>query len=123
MIRRILPVLFLLLAGFLHAAEDPQEKLITLAEKEAPEEVQLQLIKSTGRLSGFFAKVREVESVDGWQQVRAKGEAAFASWDNAHGDFVWQSRKFEVRWDIVKDGKRLRLFSVTLDGVERRAEQ
>lgn len=121
MLRR-LTVLFCLLCGTLLATDAGMEKLLAQAEKEAPDEVQLHVIKTTGRLSGFFAKVREVEQVQGWQQIRASGEAAYAAWDNLRRDFVWQSAKFEVLWD-VKDGRKLKLNSVSLGGLERKADQ
>lgn len=104
-----------------HAADAQLERLLGQAEKEAPEEVQLQVIKTTGRLSGFFAKVRDVEQVQGWQQIRATGEAAFAAWDNQRKDFVWRSEKFEVLWDI-RDGRKLRLNSVSVGGIAQRAD-
>lgn len=123
--KRIFPLLFaVLLAGLgtaAHAADAQLERLLAQAEKEAPDEVQLHVIKTTGRLSGFFAKVREVEQVQGWQQIRAIGEAAFAAWDNQRKDFVWRSEKFEVLWDI-RDGRKLRLNSVTLGGVSQKAD-
>jgi hypothetical protein len=123
--KRIFPLLFaVLLAGLgtaAHAADAQLERLLAQAEKEAPDEVQLHVIKTTGRLSGFFAKVREVEQVQGWQQIRATGEAAFAAWDNQRKDFVWRSEKFEVLWDI-RDGRKLRLNSVTLGGVSQKAD-
>lgn len=123
--KRVFPLLFaVLLAGLgtaAHAADAQLERLLAQAEKEAPDEVQLHVIKTTGRLSGFFAKVREVEQVQGWQQIRATGEAAFAAWDNQRKDFVWRSEKFEVLWDI-RDGRKLRLNSVTLGGVSQKAD-
>lgn len=121
MLRR-LTVLFLLLGGTLLAADAGLEKLLAQAERDAPDEVQLHVIKTTGRLSGFFAKVREVEQVQGWQQIRASGEAAYAAWDNLRRDFVWQSATFEVLWD-VKDSRKLKLNSVTLGGIERKADR
>jgi hypothetical protein len=123
--KRIFPLLFaVLLAGLgtaAHAADGQLERLLTQAEKEAPDEVQLHVIKTTGRLSGFFAKVREVEQVQGWQQIRATGEAAFAAWDSQRKDFVWRSEKFEVLWDI-RDGRKLRLNSVSIGGVSQKAD-
>lgn len=119
--RFILLLTGLCLATASCAADAQLEKLLAQAEKEAPDEVQLHVIKTTGRLSGFFAKVREVEQVQGWQQIRASGEAAFAAWDNLRRDFVWRSEKFEVLWD-VKDGRRLKLNSVSVGGSERRAD-
>lgn len=122
--KRIAPLLFaILLAGLgtAAAADSQLERLLAQAEKEAPDEVQLHVIKLTGRLSGFFAKVREVEQVQGWQQIRATGEAAFAAWDNQRKDFVWRSEKFEVLWDI-RDGRKLRLNSVTVGGIAQRAD-
>lgn len=123
MLRRLLPLLLglLVLSGAALAADPVLERLLERAEKEAPDEVQLHIIKTVGRLSGFFAKVREAEQVQGWQQIRVSGEAAFSSWDNLRKDFVWQSAKFEVLWDI-KDGKRLKLNAVSLGGLERRAD-
>lgn len=123
--KRIASLLFaVLLAGLgtaAHAAEGHLERLLVQAEKEAPDEVQLHVIKMTGRLSGFFAKVRDVEQVQGWQQIRATGEAAFAAWDNQRKDFVWRSEKFEVLWDI-RDGRKLRLNSVSIGGVSQKAD-
>lgn len=123
--KRIFTLLFaVLLAGLgtaAPAADAQLERLLAQAEREAPDEVQLHVIKTTGRLSGFFAKVREVEQVQGWQQIRATGEAAFATWDNQRKDFVWRSEKFEVLWDI-RDGRKLRLNSVTIGGVSQKAD-
>ena len=107
--------------GTAAAADSNLDRLLVQAEKEAPDEVQLHVIKLTGRLSGFFAKVREVEQVQGWQQIRATGEAAFAAWDNQRKDFVWRSEKFEVLWDI-RDGRKLRLNSVSVGGIAQRAD-
>lgn len=122
MITRLILFLAGLCLATANCAADAQlEKLLAQAEKEAPDEVQLHVIKTAGRLSGFFAKVREVEQVQGWQQIRASGEAAFAAWDNLRRDFVWRSEKFEVLWD-VKDGRRLKLNSVSVGGIERRAD-
>ncbi len=119
--RTALTLILLLALGTWVRADEARDRLLALAEKEAPEEVQLHVIKLTGRLSGFFAKVREVEQVQGWQQIRATGEAAFAAWDNHRKDFVWRSEKFEVLWDI-RDGRRLRLNSVSVGGLTQRAD-
>lgn len=123
--KRIASLLFvILLAGLGTAARsaDAQlERLLVQAEKEAPDEVQLHVIKTTGRLSGFFAKVRDIEQVQGWQQIRATGEAAFAAWDNQRKDFVWRSEKFEVLWDI-RDGRKLRLNSVSVGGISLKTD-
>ena len=123
--KRIASLLFVILFAGLgaaaHAADAQLERLLAQAEKEAPDEVQLQVIKTTGRLSGFFAKVREIEQVQGWQQIRATGEAAFAAWDNQRKDFVWRSEKFEVLWDI-RDGRKLRLNSVSVGGISQKAD-
>lgn len=114
--------LLLLLAGALTLRADPAlDRLLAQAEKEAPAEVELHVIKTSGRLSGFTAKVRETAKVEGWPQIRVKGEAAFAAWDNLRRDFVWRSEKFEVLWDIV-DGQRLKLNAVSVGGIERKAE-
>jgi hypothetical protein len=116
----LLVALLGLIAGSARA-DERLERLLARAEKEAPDEVQLCVIKQFGRLSGFFAKVREVEKVEGWQQVRARGEAAFAAWDEHKRDFAWRSEKFEVLWDI-KDGTRLKLNEVSIGGIARKAE-
>ncbi len=115
-------VLLALLLGlpFLRAA-DAEAALFDRAREEAPGEVQLHVAKTTGRLSGFFAKVREVERVPGWPQVRARGEAAYAAWDNHKRDFTWRTEPFEVLWD-VDDRGRLRLNTVTVGGLARRAD-
>lgn len=118
---KALCLLLALLGTVTLRADAALERLLAQAEKDAPEEVQLHVIKSSGRLSGFFAKVREVDKVEGWQQIRASGEAAFAAWDNLRRDFVWRSEKFEVLWDI-KDGKRLKLNAVSVGGIERKAD-
>ena len=96
-------------------------KFIDQAEAEAPGEVQLHIIQTYGRLSDFIIKAREVERVAGWQQIRAKGHAAFASWDSLRKDYVWHGGKFEVLYDIV-DAKKLKLNAVTFDGNTTRAE-
>ena len=112
---------YLAATTLLAAADERLERLLARAEKEAPEEVQLAVIKQNGRLSGFFAKVREVEKVEGWAQIRARGEAAFAAWDEHKRDFAWRSEKFEVLWDI-QDGTKLKLNEVSIGGIARKAE-
>ena len=96
-------------------------ELIAQAEKDAPTEVQLHVIKTGGRLSSFTAKVREVGQIPGWQQIRAKGDAAHAVWDNLRKDYVWQTEKFEVVWDII-EARKLKLNSVSLGGIERKVD-
>ncbi|MBA4138788.1 MAG: hypothetical protein C0518_15895 [Opitutus sp.] len=102
-------------------AEDDLSALFAQARAEAPGEVQLHVIKTTGRMSDFAAKVRTVEQVPGWPQIRAKGEAAFSAWDNHKKDFAWRSEKFEVLWDIVS-ARELKLNSITLGGIERKID-
>lgn len=101
-------------------AEDAAAALLVRAREEAPAEVQLHVAKTTGRLSGFFARVREVGRVPGWPQVRARGEAAFAAWDQHRRDYVWRTESFEVLWDVDPEGG-LRINTVTVGGIARRA--
>lgn len=98
-----------------------QDELLAQAEREAPRELQLHVVKIKGRLSDFIAKVRNVEKVSGWHQIRVTGDAAYAAWDNLRKDFVWDGGKFEVLFDI-KDNKRLELNSVTFAGRTSRAD-
>ena len=120
--RRILLVVAAISAGSLAAlANVIPERLLELARKEAPGEVQLHVIKTTGRMTDFAAKVRSVEQVPGWSQIRAKGEAAFSAWDNHKRDFVWRSEAFEVLWDVTDRGE-LKLNEVSLGGVSRKAD-
>lgn len=119
--RLLLGLVFLLVGAGLVRAEDGLKALLDQARAEAPGEVQLHVIKTTGRMSDFAAKIRTVEQVPGWQQIRVKGEAAFSAWDNHKKDFAWRSEKFEVLWDIV-DARELKLNSVTLGGIERKAD-
>jgi hypothetical protein len=118
---RFLVVFGLLGLAGLNAETSPHYgKFIDQAEAEAPGEVQLHIIQTYGRLSNFIVKVREVERVAGWQQVRATGDAAFAAWDSLRKDYVWHGGKFEVLYDIV-DAKKLKLNEVTFDGTTTRA--
>ena len=123
MLRRLLFLGLLLCSAALAAesADTALERLLAQAEKEAPEEVQLHIIKTYHQLSSFLAKVRHVEQVQGWQQISVVGEAAFASWDGRQRDFVWHGGKFEVLFDVV-DGKKLKLNTVTFDGRSSRPD-
>lgn len=91
------------------------EDLLEQARAEAPGELQLHVVKTKGRLSDFIAKVRHVEKVSGWRQIRVTGDAAYAPWDNLRKDYVWDGGKFEVLFEIV-DANRLELDSVTFAG-------
>ena len=102
-------------------ADGGPDRLLVQAEKEAPSEVQLHIIKTYGRLSDFISKTRKVEQVPGWQQIRAEGNAAFASWDALRKDYVWHGGKFEVLYDII-DARELKLNSVTFDGQTTKAD-
>ena len=118
--------LFFLLGTFAlaSAASDSaaaEQRLLERARQEAPGEVQLHVIKTTGRMADFAAKVRKVERVPGWPQVRAEGEAAFSAWDNHKRDFAWRSEKFEVLWDVTDRGE-LKLNEVTVGGISRKAD-
>jgi hypothetical protein len=103
---------FLVLGLVSARAENFYEGLLTKAEAEAPSEVQFHIIKTYGRLSEFIAKVREVEKISGWQQIRLKGDTAFAAWDNLRQDYVWNGGKFEVLFDI-DESQKLKLNAVT----------
>ncbi|MCF7689715.1 MAG: hypothetical protein K9N01_15600 [Cephaloticoccus sp.] len=103
-------------------AETYSDPLLSQAEQEAPGEVQLHIIKTYGKLSNFIAKVREVEQVRGWQQIRVEGEAAFASWDNLRQDYAWNGGKFEVLFDIV-ESRKLKLNTVTFKGQSTQADR
>lgn len=94
-------------------AEPTLDHALAQAEKEAPGEGRLHIVKTRGRLADFFAKVREVERVEGWRQVRVTGEAACAVWDRHRRDYEWRSEVFEVLWDVHDDG-RLKLNAVSL---------
>lgn len=98
------------------------EKLLRQAEDEAPQEIQFHILKTQNRLSNFIAKTRNVEKIDGWQQIRASGDAAYAVWDNSRKDFVWRGGKFEVVFEITNDS-RLKPVSVTFDGTTHRVEE
>ncbi len=98
-----------------------EQRLLDRARQEAPGEVQLHIVKTTGRMADFAAKVRKVERVPGWPQVRAEGEAAYSAWDNHKRDFAWRSEKFEVLWDVSDRGD-LKLNAVTLGGISRKAD-
>mgnify|MGYP007047042504 CR=1 FL=1 len=102
-------------------AETNQEKLLAKAEQEAPSEVQMHIVKTYGQLSNFLAKVREVEQVPGWQQIRVEGDAAFAFWDNFRQDYRWNGGKFEVLFDLV-EGRKLKLNAVTFKGQTTKAD-
>lgn len=115
----LLPLLVLVAPAV--RAEDAEAARLAQAREEAPGEVQLHVARTTGRLSDFVAKVRTVERVPGWSQVRARGEAAFAAWDQHKRDFVWRTEAFEVLWDIDDRG-RLKLNAVTLGGISRKAD-
>lgn len=106
---------FLGLGLFSAFAESQTEQLFAQAREEAPGELQLHIIKTKGRLSNFITKVRVVEQVPGWPQIRVSGDAAYAAWDNLRKDYVWDGGKFEVLFNIV-DGKRIELNSVTFAG-------
>lgn len=121
LLRLILMFGLLGLTGLTATADPHYGKFIEQAEQEAPGEVQLHIIQTYGRLSNFIIKVREVERVAGWQQVRATGDAAFAAWDSLRKDYVWRGGKFEVLYDIV-DAKKLKLNAVTFDGTTSRAD-
>ena len=98
------------------------DDLLAQARTEAPGELQLHVVKTKGRLSDFIAKVRHVEKVSGWRQIRVTGDAAYASWDNLRKDFVWDGGKFEVLFDI-EDNTRLELNSVTFAGRTSKPEE
>ncbi|MCB1104230.1 MAG: hypothetical protein H7A44_06230 [Opitutaceae bacterium] len=108
-------LLFALLGLGPTGAVAAQDDLLEQARNEAPGELQLHVVKTKGRLSDFIAKVRQVEKVSGWRQIRVTGDAAYASWDNLRKDFVWDGGKFEVLFDI-EDNTRLELHSVTFAG-------
>lgn len=120
---RVFLVLGLALAlGPLAVGSDPAlDRPLVQARDEAPGEVRLHIVKTYGRLSDFFATVREVERVEGWRQVRVTGEAAYAVWDRRRHDYEWRSEIFEVLWDILDDG-RLKLNAVSLGGLSRKAD-
>lgn len=122
MVRAFLVFGWALAFGALAGWADPElDQALARAEQEAPGEVRLHLVKTHGRLSDFFAKVREVERVEGWRQVRVTGEAAYAVWDRRRRDYAWRSEIFEVLWDIQDDG-RLKLNAVSLGGISRKAD-
>jgi hypothetical protein len=110
-----------LLAGPVGAADNPIERLLQQAEADAPSELQFHIIRTQGRLSSFLSKVRTVEQVPGWQQIRVEGEAAYAAWDALRKDFVWHGGKFEVIYDII-DVRSLKLNSITFNGQTSRAD-
>jgi len=120
------PILSLFLLGLCSAllghGATAQDELLAQAEREAPGELQLHVASTKGRLSDFIAKVRNVEKVSGWRQIRVTGDAAYSAWDNLRKDYVWDGGKFEVLFDI-KDNKRLELNSVTFAGRTSRAEE
>ena len=125
MLRRLLLSLVLLLAGTVASAAGPAEstleKQLKQAEADAPSEVQIHILKTYGRLSNFLAKPRNTEKIDGWQQIRVTGDAAFASWDNLRKDYVWRGGKFEVIYDLLTNGK-IKATTVTFDGESRKVE-
>ncbi|MCC6414884.1 MAG: hypothetical protein IT582_03120 [Opitutaceae bacterium] len=109
-------ILLLALAGLgIARAADSTDSLFEQAQAEAPGELQLHIAKTKGRLSDFIAKVRHVDKVPGWTQIRVTGDAAYAAWDNLRKDYVWNGGKFEVLFDIV-EAKRITLRSVTFAG-------
>lgn len=109
-------ILLFVLAGLgISRAADSTEALLEQARAEAPGELQLHIVKTKGRLSNFIAKVRQVEKIPGWTQIRVTGDAAYAAWDNLRKDYVWDGGKFEVLFEIV-DARRIKLHSVTFAG-------
>lgn len=117
-----LTLLFSLLAFVLTPAQAQgyYDQLLAQAEKEAPGEVQLHIIKTSGQLSNFIAKTRTTEKVPGWPQIRVKGDAAFAIWDSYRKDYVWKGGKFEVIYEITSSQK-LKLSEVTFRGSTTKA--
>ena len=110
-----------LLAGPVGAADNPIDRLLQQAEADAPSELQFHIIRTHGRLSSFLSKIRTVEQVQGWQQIRVEGEAAYAAWDALRKDFDWHGGKFEVIYDII-DVRSLKLNSITFNGRTSRAD-
>lgn len=96
----------------------------TLKERAAAvaaDEVRFQLLESYQRLSALDCKVRSVEEVAGWSQIRVTGVAAFSMWEPFREDYVWRSGKFEVVFDVV-NGDTLEADTVTFDGISHRVE-
>lgn len=115
-------LLFALLGLGTASAVAAPDDLLEQARNEAPGELQLHVVKTKGRLSDFIAKVRRVEKVSGWRQIRVTGDAAYAAWDNLRKDFVWDGGSFEVLFDI-EDNERLELNSVTFAGRTSKPEE
>lgn len=108
-------LLFALLGFGTSRAAAATDDLLEQARADAPGELQIHVVKTKGRLSDFIVKVRHVEKVSGWRQIRVTGDAAYAAWDNLRKDYVWDGGKFEVLFEIV-DANRLELHSVTFAG-------
>lgn len=101
------------------AVTDSREALLrSRATDETGDELRFYLLDRHPGISAVDCKVRTIEEVPGWSQLRVKGVAAYSVWDPFRRDYRWSSGKFELIFN-VKDGDALEADAVTFDGISQ----